>query len=480
MALSNCKYNMEQERISETGFVMSQAGQTEHMSVHSAVCHGPPDLCYLPESLDNTSLISQQQGDTPLLAVEMPQHLLHSVPKSGYEAKPLAAHGLEQVGHRELLHYQSPAQRDYCPPPTSRQQYVGCTGRITSSVPYPYQRIAPHINQDPHHLLYPKPIYSYSILIFMALKNSKTGSLPVSEIYNFMTEHFPYFKTAPDGWKNSVRHNLSLNKCFEKVENKFGGNSRKGCLWALNPSKMHKMQEELQKWRRKDPAAVRKSMAKPDQLDKLIGEKSDKTRPSVSVPDCAHLETVLPGRDTSHSSLGHVEPQFLLAPARLPPHSADRTHMNTSADPSESHSLPQVQQPKRSRAHADCVLEPSPSVHCPLLHNVSDVTSLLHVEQPKDKSAEHIPPESDPSTDIDGLNPSLVDFELQGNLWEVLRDENLTLDPLFSVVPFWTDVAGVTRDWGIISGPAEPQPPDCPGSGTKPCSHPDSSPVTLV
>lgn len=28
----------------------------------------------------------------------------------------------------------------------------------------------------------------------MALKSSKTGSLPVSEIYSFMKEHFPYFK----------------------------------------------------------------------------------------------------------------------------------------------------------------------------------------------------------------------------------------------------------------------------------------------
>lgn len=37
---------------------------------------------------------------------------------------------------------------------------------------------------------------SCSCLIAMALKNSKTGSLPVSEIYSFMKEHFPYFKVC--------------------------------------------------------------------------------------------------------------------------------------------------------------------------------------------------------------------------------------------------------------------------------------------
>ncbi|XP_047507611.1 uncharacterized protein LOC125051384 [Pieris napi] len=117
---------------------------------------------------------------------------------------------------------------------------------------------------------FPKPAYSYSCLIAMALKNSRTGSLPVSEIYNFMCQHFPYFKTAPNGWKNSVRHNLSLNKCFEKIEKpSSNGSQRKGCLWAMNPSKVGKMDEEVQKWSRKDPQAIKKAMVYPESLEAL-------------------------------------------------------------------------------------------------------------------------------------------------------------------------------------------------------------------
>jgi hypothetical protein len=117
---------------------------------------------------------------------------------------------------------------------------------------------------------FPKPAYSYSCLIAMALKNSRAGSLPVSEIYSFMCEHFPYFKTAPNGWKNSVRHNLSLNKCFEKIEKPVtNGGQRKGCLWAMNPAKISKMDEEVLKWSRKDPMAIKKAMVHPEHLESL-------------------------------------------------------------------------------------------------------------------------------------------------------------------------------------------------------------------
>jgi hypothetical protein len=85
------------------------------------------------------------------------------------------------------------------------------------------------------------------------------------------SEHFPYFKTAPNGWKNSVRHNLSLNKCFEKIEKPAanGTNQRKGCLWAMNPEKVAKMDEEVRKWSRKDPMAIKKAMYYPNTLEAL-------------------------------------------------------------------------------------------------------------------------------------------------------------------------------------------------------------------
>ena len=64
--------------------------------------------------------------------------------------------------------------------------------------------------------------------------------------------------------QNSVRHNLSLNKCFAKVDNpKLQSGAKKGCLWALNPAKVKKMEEEITKWGKKDPQTLLSSMAYP-------------------------------------------------------------------------------------------------------------------------------------------------------------------------------------------------------------------------
>ncbi|XP_028274927.1 forkhead box protein N1 isoform X2 [Parambassis ranga] len=274
---------------------------------------------------------------------------------------------------------------------------------------------------------FPKPIYSYSILIFMALKNSKTGSLPVSEIYSFMTEHFPYFKTAPDGWKNSVRHNLSLNKCFEKVENKNGSTSRKGCLWTLNPAKVDKMQEELHKWRRKDPVTVRRSMARPD-LDRLLGERPNKLRSLPPYTSPALLPRMPPiyGATSSSCALAQLRPGC--SPFRHPQH----YHIHpeppcylppATAQPSNPFAL---YSPCGQQLAADTSSAGSGSLNSPIGGKIPPAYSAaLQAEYSVGhRSMQDSLLEGDTSYDVDTLNPSLIDLQLQGNLWEELRDDS--------------------------------------------------------
>ncbi|KAF5393768.1 hypothetical protein D9757_000263 [Collybiopsis confluens] len=78
-----------------------------------------------------------------------------------------------------------------------------------------------------------KPFYPYSTLIRYAIKGSPNQKLLLEDIYYAIESRFPYFRNAPNGWKNSVRHNLSLNPCFEKVPRPLTDRG-KGSYWTVN------------------------------------------------------------------------------------------------------------------------------------------------------------------------------------------------------------------------------------------------------
>ncbi|KAE8612500.1 hypothetical protein XENTR_v10012881 [Xenopus tropicalis] len=79
-----------------------------------------------------------------------------------------------------------------------------------------------------------RPPFTYASLIRQAILESPEKQLTLNEIYNWFTRQFAYFRRNAATWKNAVRHNLSLHKCFVRVENV------KGAVWTVDEIEFQK------------------------------------------------------------------------------------------------------------------------------------------------------------------------------------------------------------------------------------------------
>ncbi|XP_063435577.1 forkhead box protein I1-ema-like [Mytilus trossulus] len=76
-----------------------------------------------------------------------------------------------------------------------------------------------------------KPSHSYIAMISMAILSKPSKKLVLIDIYQYIKDNFPFYNNKEKAWRNSVRHNLSINECFVKSGQSVNG---KGNYWSIH------------------------------------------------------------------------------------------------------------------------------------------------------------------------------------------------------------------------------------------------------
>lgn len=77
-----------------------------------------------------------------------------------------------------------------------------------------------------------KPPFSYATMISQAILSSPEHMMSLADIYSCISTRYAFYRHSKPGWQNSIRHNLSLNKAFEKVPRR-QNEPGKGSKWQI-------------------------------------------------------------------------------------------------------------------------------------------------------------------------------------------------------------------------------------------------------
>jgi forkhead box protein len=169
----------------------------------------------------------------------------------------------------------------------------------------------------------------------MAIWSSPEKMLPLSDIYRFITERFPYYRRNTQRWQNSLRHNLSFNDCFIKIPRR-PDRPGKGAYWALHPAALDMFENGSLLRRRKRFKLMKTDK---DRLENELAALANINRFMFAPPQPA-----LPDTTAAAPQLLHHSPV------------AGRPATNTTISSS------QVQRPKRSFTIESLISPDKPSV----------------------------------------------------------------------------------------------------------------------
>uniref|UniRef100_A0A6J0V7Q2 Forkhead box protein J1 n=1 Tax=Pogona vitticeps TaxID=103695 RepID=A0A6J0V7Q2_9SAUR len=182
--------------------------------------------------LQEFSIINANMGKSSSSPSSTDPHGYHKIPGSAAPCSPLAG----DPACMGMPH--TPGK----PISSSTSRTAHLQGQPLEDIDY---KTNPHI----------KPPYSYATLICMAMEASKKTKITLSDIYKWITDNFCYFRHADPTWQNSIRHNLSLNKCFIKVPRE-KDEPGKGGFWKIDPQYADRLMNGAFKKRRMPPVQI--------------------------------------------------------------------------------------------------------------------------------------------------------------------------------------------------------------------------------
>jgi hypothetical protein len=188
------------------------------MASHHAAYHNHFDMNMMPPTSAAVCSIGNSGVPSPYAAHMSPTNCMGSSGLNGMNGLTGTASG---HGHSLSPSGLGASARDYFPPEPIASPTLGRVRTDSKN----YRRSYTHA----------KPPYSYISLITMAIQNSTSKMLTLSEIYQFIMDLFPFYRQNQQRWQNSIRHSLSFNDCFLKVP-RTPDKPGKGSFWTLHPN----------------------------------------------------------------------------------------------------------------------------------------------------------------------------------------------------------------------------------------------------
>ncbi|KAF9475925.1 hypothetical protein BDN70DRAFT_883078 [Pholiota conissans] len=100
----------------------------------------------------------------------------------------------------------------------------------------------------------PKPPFTYAQLIYRAIKEIG-GKATLQEICSWIMNTHEHYRYADGAWMSSVRHNLSSNRAFLKMD-RCGGDRGKGYFWSVDDKFSQTLEEQELKVKQAAAAAA--------------------------------------------------------------------------------------------------------------------------------------------------------------------------------------------------------------------------------